>query len=387
MADRCLSSLAERGAKQEEDGQHLAALLVAKGKVPADSPFAATAQRHPGTSRLRFDPERSPPTATPASLRGPVWRIFLEHATGSLVQRGEAWVSIDPLAQDWLTTPHAHEHARALNPAEAWPEGHPVHRLGELTWPQAGRRLREVDVALLPVGAIEQHGPHLPLDIDAWDAAYQCEQVAAACTDPKPLVLPLIPYGVSYHHDDFPGTLSISPKTLSQLVYEVGMAAAAQGIKKLVIVNGHGGNAPALHFAAQLINRDAHIFTMVDTGETSDAEIGALLETGGDAHAGEYETSTALATRPHLVFLEHARAELPRFDSRYLDFDSDSAVDWYVRTARISESGTLGDPTLASAEKGRAIWKLTIDNLVELVEHLKATPLGELHPHPRGGDV
>lgn len=386
--DRCLVALAERGAKQEEDGQHLAALLADGGFIPTDAPFAASAQRHAGTQRLRFDPERSPPTATPAWLREPVWRIFLEHAKGALVQRGEAWISVDPLAQDWVRAPHAHERARALSPAEAWPEGHPVHRLGELTWPQAGRRLREVDVALLPVGAIEQHGLHLPLDIDAWDAAYQCDQVAAACTEPRPLVLPLVPYGVSYHHDDFPGTLSVSPTTLAQLVHEIGMAAAAQGIRKLVIVNGHGGNAPALHFAAQLINRDAHIFTMVDSGETSDADIAKLLETGGDAHAGEYETSTALATRPHLVFLDHARKEQPRFESPYLDMDSERSVDWYVRTAKISASGVLGDPTLASAEKGRAIWKLTIDNLVELVEHLKATPLSELHVrHHGGGDV
>ncbi|MCB9743481.1 MAG: creatininase family protein [Alphaproteobacteria bacterium] len=311
----------------------------------------------------------------------------MEHAKGALEQRGEAWVSVDPLSPGWGSEPHPHEQAPARSPAEAWPPRHPVHRLGELTWPQAGRRLREVDVALLPVGAVEQHGLHLPLDIDAYDAAYQCEQVALACTSPKPLVLPLIPYGVSYHHDDFPGTISVSPKVLSQLVYEVGMAAAANGIRKLVIVNGHGGNSPALHFAAQLINRDARIFTMVDSGESSDAEIGAILETGGDAHAGEYETSTALATRPHLVFSEHATTENPSFGSRYLDFDGDAAVGWYVRTAKISETGTLGDPTLASAEKGRRIWEITIRNMVELVEHLKCTPLEQLHRRGHGGDV
>jgi creatinine amidohydrolase/Fe(II)-dependent formamide hydrolase-like protein len=384
---RCLHSLAEKGVKQEEDGRHLAALLVDAGHVPRGSVYAATAQRQAGTTRLRFDALRSPVNAVPTDLRAPVWRILLEHADGALQLVGHSWVAADPLHTDWAVQPHPFEHAGVEVPEERWPEGHPVHRLAELTWPQARRRFREVDVALLPVGAIEQHGPHLPLDIDSWDAAYQCEQVALACTEPRPLVLPGIPYGVSYHHEDFPGTLSVSPDTLAQMVYEVGMSAARNGIRKLVIVNGHGGNQAALSFAAQKINRDAHIFTAVDTGETSDAEISALLETGGDAHAGEYETSTALATRPHLVFLEHATREDPRFDSRFLDFDSDVSLEWFVRTARISDSGVLGDPTLATAEKGHRIWKITIDNLVELVEHLKGTPLSDLHRPHAGRDV
>lgn len=376
---RCLGALANHGAKQAEDGQHLAALLVASGHIPADSPFAAIAQRHPGTERLRFDPLRSPGNAVPRSLRTQSWRIFLDHAKGALQQRGASWVSVDPLATDWGSRPHPFEASTAQTPAERWPEGHPTHRLGELTWPQAGRRLREVDIALLPVGAIEQHGLHLPLDIDAWDAAWQCEQVALRCSEPRPLVLPLIPFGVSYHHEDFPGTISLSPDTLSKVVYEIGMAAARNGIRKLVIVNGHGGNVPALQFAAQMINRDAHIFTMVESGETCDTEIGKLIQTESDAHAGEFETSTALATRPHLVFMEHARREVPRFSSRFLDFAGDVSVEWYVRTKRISDSGTLGDPTLATADKGRAIWEITIRNMTELVEHLKHTPLDELH--------
>jgi len=97
----------------------------------------------------------------------------------------------------------------------------------EMTWPQARQRFREVDVALLPVGSIEQHGPHLPLDTDAFDADYLARSVADNCTAPKPTVLPLIPYGVSYHHNEFSGTISIDNNTLSRLVYEIGMSAAA----------------------------------------------------------------------------------------------------------------------------------------------------------------
>jgi creatinine amidohydrolase/Fe(II)-dependent formamide hydrolase-like protein len=238
--------------------------------------------------------------------------------------------------------------------------------------------LKGVDLALLPVGSIEQHGLHLPLDTDAFDADFLARQVATRCSTPKPLVLPLIPYGVAYHHEDFAGTISVSPDILARLVHEVGMGVARQGISKLIIINGHGGNVPALKFAAQLINRDTHIFTTVETGETSDTDIAELVETQSDVHAGEIETSTALATRGHLVEMESAHSFVPDFSSRYLDFSSKRSVEWYAHTVRISETGVMGDPKKATAEKGRAIWEVMIRNMVDFVEELKGMTLDEI---------
>jgi creatinine amidohydrolase/Fe(II)-dependent formamide hydrolase-like protein len=253
------------------------------------------------------------------------------------------------------------------------------HLWGELTWPDAQERFQQVDIALLPVGAIEQHGPHLPLDTDAYDAEYLALRVAEACSDPKPLVLPNIPYGVSYHHADFKGTVSISNDTLAKLVYDIGMSISHNGIKKLVIINAHGGNSPALNYAAQMINRDAHIFVCVDTGETSDVDIYSLVETPNDVHAGEIETSTSLAVRPHLVKMDLARREVPEFSSRYLDFTSKRGVSWYAYTRKISHSGVMGDPTKASGEKGKKFWEIMITHLVALVEDLKSMTLEEIH--------
>jgi creatinine amidohydrolase/Fe(II)-dependent formamide hydrolase-like protein len=193
------------------------------------------------------------------------------------------------------------------------------------------------------------------------------------------MVLPSIPYGVSYHHQDFPGTVSVGPDTLSQLVYEVGMSAARNGINKLVIVNGHGGNMPALQFAAQMINRDAQIFTCVDTGETSDADVEKLTDTRPDLHAGEVETSTTLAIRPELVDMKKAKRFVPRFSSRYLDFSSEYGVEWYAHTSRISPSGVLGDPTRATPEKGMEFWEIMIGHMVTFVETLKSLTLAEIH--------
>jgi creatinine amidohydrolase/Fe(II)-dependent formamide hydrolase-like protein len=157
------------------------------------------------------------------------------------------------------------------------------------------------------------------------------------------------------------------------------MSVAHHGTTKLVIINGHGGNGPALHFAAQMINRDAHIFTCVDTGETSDADIEAMSQVPNDVHAGDIETSTTLAVRPELVRMELAEKYVPKFSSRYLDFTSRRGVGWYARTARITPSGVFGDPTQASRSKGEKMWEIMIRHLVELVEALKGMTLDEIY--------
>jgi len=385
--------------------QHVAHLLHEKGLLAAPHIGSEPARPRPEAVRLRIHPERSPVEEIPVPLRRGLFQIFLEHAAGAVKRVGRQWLPFDPLSDPAMLRPYLFDHPQrsgssgkgapvraggAEEPgaddedgalAADYPATPALGKIlwGELTWPEARERTRLVDVALLPVGAVEQHGPHLPLDVDAFDADLLCRRVAEAATEPRPLVLPLIPYGVSYHHDDFPGTLSVTNETLSRMVYEIGMAAARNGITKLVIINGHGGNAATLHFAAQMINRDAHIFTTVDTGETSDSAIYALAETPNDVHAGEIETSTTLAVRPDLVQMDRAESFVPRFSSEYLEFTAENAVDWNTRTQKISPSGILGDPTRASREKGEEIWRLMIHHLVELVEHLKSMSLDEIY--------
>jgi creatinine amidohydrolase/Fe(II)-dependent formamide hydrolase-like protein len=360
--------------------EHTAWLLAGKGLLAEPRIGEARARRRPEAVSLRFHPERSPLSEIPTPLRARLVALYAEHAEGALERVGRQWLAVDPRRAAERAAPYIFDRPPALAAARESEAGDGETVLwGELTWPAVERRLKRADIALLPVGAVEQHGPHLPLDVDAFDAEKLALEVARACTRPRPLVLPVIPYGVSYHHEDFPGTLSVSNETLARLVHEVGMCAARQGVTKLVIVNGHGGNAPSLHFAAQMINRDAHIFTCVDSGETSDAEVYALAETANDVHAGEIETSTTLAVRPELVRMERAQAFVPRFSSRYLDFTGGDHVDWYAHTSKISESGVFGDPTKATREKGEAIWALMIARLVELVEHLKGLSLAEIY--------
>ncbi|MFO7965475.1 MAG: creatininase family protein [Desulfobacterales bacterium] len=363
--------------------EHLSAMLAQKN-IPIDSDrIKIRFSEHPELMKLRFHPVNSPVTAIPVDLRLSLYTLILDHAAGAVRRVGSRWIACNPYADpefnqayvfevDGTKPAASREKASALPHSNGW-------LWEELTWPEVRDHIQKTDVALLPVGAIEQHGPHLPVDTDAFDARYLARRVAAACSEPRPLVLPLVPYGVSYHHDAFPGTLSISNETLYRVVYEIGMAAARNGIKKLIIINGHGGNAPALNQAAQTINRDARIFVCVDSGETSDTDIDELITTPNDVHAGEMETSTSLAVRPHLVKMAYARASIPRFSSRYLNFSSKRSVSWYGFTHKISDVGIMGNPWNASAEKGSKIWEIMIAHLVSLVEDVRPMTLDEIH--------
>ncbi len=358
-------------------------MLIQKGLIDVPQNRKKMFSEQPEVLNLRYDPKVSPMNSIPVDLRLPLLRIFMQYAKGAMRRNGKKWMSFDPLNDSSLHQTFAFEldiAGQSVTRKEKDQESdRHRHLWGELTWPEAKERFQQVDIALLPVGSIEQHGPHLPLDTDAFDANYLARRIAEACSDPKPLVLPNISYGVSYHHDEFKGTVSISNDTLAKLVYDIGISVSRNGIKKLVIINGHGGNSPALNYAAQMINRDAHIFVCVDTGETSDVDIYALVETPNDVHAGEIETSTTLAVRPHLVKMDQARREVPEFSSRYLDFTSKRGVLWYAYTRKISRSGVMGDPTKASAEKGKKIWEMMITHLVGLVEDLKSMTLEEIH--------
>lgn len=247
------------------------------------------------------------------------------------------------------------------------------------SWPEISERIKKVDTAILPCGAIEQHGPHLPLDLDYFDAVYLARKVAEACQEPKPFVLPPVPYGVSYHHSDFKGTICVTNHSLSAIIYDIGMSLAHNGIKKIVILNGHGDNAPTLNYAAQMINRDARIFVCVETGETSDVDIYKLANTENDIHAGEIETSTALAVRPELVAMDKAVDHTLDLDNEFLDFTSDRGVSWYVHTKRLSESGVMGNASLGTAEKGAKMWEIMIEKMTEFVETIKNTPSDKLY--------
>ncbi len=378
---QCLINIVKKGVSQEAEGvKQLLYMLHKIDKIKLTEEEASKLKAHSEVLNLRFHKEHSPVNAIPMDLRKALYKIYLKYAQGALIYSAKKWEKYKPISRKNLSTPYKFEFtANHSTNKETELSLDDKYNWAELSWPEAEEKLKTVDVALLPVGAIEQHGPHLPLDTDAFDAEYLARRVAETCSEPKPFVLPLIPYGVSYHHDDFMGTVSVSNETLSKLVYEIGMNLARQGINKLVIINGHGDNAPSLNFAAQMINRDARIFVTVDTGETSDVDLDNISTTPNDVHAGEIETSTTLAVRPDLVKMDKAKKTILKFSSRYLNFSSSRGVPWYAQTKKISETGIMGDPTKASINKGKKMWDIMIAHLVSFVEDLKSMNLDDIH--------
>jgi creatinine amidohydrolase len=337
---------------------------------------AGLAVAHPQIMKLRFDLERSTLHDLPENLYRPLLKIYLQYAEGAVQRQNREWQEFHVLSALKRSSSYPFE----LTPGESTGfTSRREYHWATHTWTEMEEKLKVVDTAILPCGSIEQHGPHLPLDVDYFDSVYLAGKVAEACSSPRPLVLPPIPYGVAYHHEDFKGTISISNHTLSALVYDIGKSIARNGIKKLIILNGHGDNSPTLLYAAQMINRDTGIFVCVESGETSDVDLYDLIDTPNDIHAGEIETSTCLALRPELVQMDKAVNETLNFGSSYLDFTSDRGVAWYVRTKILSESGVMGNPTLATKAKGNKLWEIMIAHLVRFVEEVKKSKLEDLY--------
>lgn len=244
--------------------------------------------------------------------------------------------------------------------------------LGELTWPDVKEFLSKHDVVVIPVGSCEQHGPHLPLDTDTYDVFWMSLKAAekAGCA----LVAPPIYYGVSSHHMDFPGTVTLSPDILEQLAYEVAASLIAHGFRKIVFENGHGGNAASLESVAKRIKTVTGAFVAIDTVSLIPDFIEKFIETPYDAHAGEFETSTTLANREKLVVTDRIKKptiKLPA--SKYTKIglkEKGPKVYWGFRTKEISETGVIGDPTKASKEKGEKAWKIAIERLADLLTEL-----------------
>ncbi len=206
-------------------------------------------------------------------------------------------------------------------------------RLGERTWPELdGPAPRTV---LVPVGSLEQHGPHLPLDTDARIAAAVARR--AADGNPALLLAPPVAYGASGEHEGFPGTLSIGHEALRQVLVELGRSAAAWA-SRLVFVNGHGGNLPTVPAAVATLRHEGR-----------DVAWFGCAVPGGDAHAGRTETSILLELDPAVVRTEAARAGNIAPLRELLPALRRGGV------TAVSRNGVLGDPAGATATEGRRL--------------------------------
>lgn len=234
--------------------------------------------------------------------------------------------------------------------------------------------LEESEVAILPVGSTEQHGPHLPLGMDYMAA----EAFADAADRDDTIVLPTIPIGVSDHHRQFSGTLWVDPDTFEWFVRETLASIASHGISKGVVINGHGGNVDAIRRAARSLRKEELLFAAPwNWWESVDDLTDDLFETAG-GHADALETSLLMHLHPELV--REARFETARNgapDEWGMDVHG---AELGFDTIDFTPTGAVGDPTESSPSAGERVFDAASAELSSLIDWLVDREFVELLP-------
>jgi creatinine amidohydrolase len=256
---------------------------------------------------------------------------------------------------------------------------HRDRRLERLTQPQAAGLLRASGTAVLAAGSVEQHGAHLPLGTDAYAALTVAERVAARLDT---VVAPLGPVGVAHYHLPWGGTLSLAPATLIALVVDVCASLRRAGVRRIVVVNWHEGNSPALRLAADEAQRRLDLRVVI--AEAHVIANALFPEEMEFTHAGSMETAAVLAHDPALVRREavadpsdpdagaaaHALFRRPDVYPVLRDFHEIAATGWY------------GHPERAEPARAEEVFEAVADHAVARAREIWAALDGEEGPDP-----
>ncbi|MCS6850661.1 MAG: creatininase family protein [Gemmataceae bacterium] len=265
------------------------------------------------------------------------------------------------------------------------------YRYNRLTWEDMNEAIAAQKLVILPTGSTEQHGRHLPLDVDVFLCESVCLEVGRRASD-RVLVLPPISYGLNLHHIDFPGTIHIEPETFIAFCLNITKSLAYHGFEKILLVNGHGSNTPLIDLVARktvLATRSLCFATnyflfLLEAFEK-------VRESKIIAHADEFETSLYLYLAPERVRMDLAVEDNDRM-GRFVS--SDSTANYPVRFndywGRWTRTGVHGDPTRATAEKGKVLFEAAVNGLLAVVDELRAWPIDrrhDLHRLPVQSDI
>ncbi len=256
-------------------------------------------------------------------------------------------------------------------------------RLAELRASDLGDKLTSESILVLPLGAVEQHGPHLPFNTDLVIAERCAESAVAAAGDSLDLwLLEPLAYTKSNEHAGTPGTVWLGPETMLRVLDDIGRSLAATPARKLALLNGHGGNSSLLNVACRELRLNHGLETFLlhpslppdqggDDGTGDDSSPTGLSELGMGIHAGMAETSMMLHLRPDLVRMELAERNVPEHlaSNQHVRFGGTVTFGWLA--ADFADSGVIGDPTGANAAAGSVLFDRAVAQLVEALTEVK----------------
>lgn len=248
----------------------------------------------------------------------------------------------------------------------------PKYRLAKMTWPEVEARLKECDIALVPIGSVEQHGPALPLDTDHFIATRVAEMCAEHLWDElKVTVTPAIAFGYSPHHMEFKGTITLQESTLANVIVDVCSSLAQHGFTKIILINGHGGNETAISNALHILRdmSSTKVYHINWYGMALDKV--REVATPPFFHACDTETSVAWHVGQRVVedrlVDEPGRIIVEGFIEPNMLSDS-PRVTTASSMKDITDSGVVGYATKATKEKGGQILTVALDRIVEFIK-------------------
>ena len=251
----------------------------------------------------------------------------------------------------------------------------------EQSWP-AIQKLDKQTPVVVPLGSCEQHGHHLPLFVDTMQVTGIAEGVHAKLAD-KILLTPTLWLGASDHHKDFPGTISVSPSLYSQMIESVTLSILRAGFRRILFLNGHGGNEiPAAQALTELVGKldDADAACLAfnswwKLGQAALVPPAHGLVSPVITHACEWETSLMLFLRPDLVkqnLIDPKLAPLPA--AWHTGRWSGGKISVYHRFHRLTAAGHLGNPQIATPEKGKSMFNALVNEIADFLENFATWP-------------
>lgn len=252
-------------------------------------------------------------------------------------------------------------------------------RYEDLTGPDIADRITPESILLLPIGAVEQHGPHLPLAVDHVIAHESASAVVDSVGDELDVwQLPTLSISKSNEHAWSPGTLWYSAETMMSMLRDLGRSLASTGAERLVLLNGHGGNTTLLNTALRELRLEYGFKTFLIHPSLPPAYGGSSTadELGMGIHGGLNETSVFMHLRPDLVDLSKAERKVPEAlaDNEHVKFGGSVMFGWLSND--FDADGYIGDPTGANAQLGKELFEANIDHLGAQLAEIKTFDFG-----------